>query len=153
MFDWNATVYGNRTDNDQIKTYNNRITAAAAFAALGNPGNNISGCVGDSRGYVLDTLGFDVNNTSRFNVGDWRNAVTYGVDAFQDDVTTTDSRGNSNVTTPGGMRTVSGGFVQWKRTIRPGSKSVSAIRYDNYELDSATFIRAATAFRRRSRSA
>ena len=43
----------------------------------GVPGNNISGCVGDSRGYVLDTLGIDVNNTTRFNVGDWRNAVTY----------------------------------------------------------------------------
>jgi hemoglobin/transferrin/lactoferrin receptor protein len=30
LFDWNATVYGNRTDNDQIKTYNNRTPPAAA---------------------------------------------------------------------------------------------------------------------------
>ena len=74
-------------------------------------GNNISGCVGDKRGYLLDTLGIDVNNTTRFNVGDWRNAVTYGFDAFQDKVRTSDSRGNSNITTPGGQRTVSGGFV------------------------------------------
>ena len=36
------------------------------------------------------------------------------MDAFQDDVKTFDSRGNSNITTPGGKRTVSGGFVQWK---------------------------------------
>ena len=25
LFDWNVTVYGNRTENDQIKTYHNRI--------------------------------------------------------------------------------------------------------------------------------
>ena len=58
---------------------------AAAFCAAA-PGNNISGCVGDSRGYRLDTIGGDVNNTSRFDVGDWRNAVTYGLDAFNDHV-------------------------------------------------------------------
>ena len=51
-----------------------------ASAALANPGNNISGCVGDKRGYHLDTVGIDVYNTTRFNVGDWRNAVTYGFD-------------------------------------------------------------------------
>ncbi len=111
-FDWNATVYGNRTDNDQVKTYNNRITSGGGVCTLANPGNNISGCVGDRRGYLLDTVGIDVNNTTRFNVGGWRNALTYGFDAFQDDVKTFDSRGNSNITTPNGQRTVSGGFVQ-----------------------------------------
>ena len=105
-FDWNATVYGNRTENDQVKTYNNRITTGGGICTLANPGNNISGCVGDRRGYLLDTVGIDVNNTTRFNVGDWRNAVTYGFDVFQDKVNTSDSRGNSNITTPGGERTV-----------------------------------------------
>ena len=76
LFDWNASLYGNRTENDQIKTYNNRISTGGGVCTTGNPGNNISGCVGDKRGYVLDTLGIDVNNTTRFNVGDWRNAVT-----------------------------------------------------------------------------
>ncbi len=85
-FDWNATVYGNRIENDQVKTYNTRITTGGGVCPISNPGNNISGCVGDRRSYVLDTLGVDVNNTTRFNVGDWRNAVTYGVDAFRDDV-------------------------------------------------------------------
>src|SRR5258708_1488155 len=108
-FDWNATLYGNRTDNDQVKTYHNS-TSGAAFCGPGNVGNNISGCVGDRRGYLLDTVGIDVNNTTRFNVGDWRNALTYGFDAFQDDVKTFDSRGNSNITTPSGQRTVSGGL-------------------------------------------
>ena len=141
LFDWNATLYGNRTDNDQLKTYNNRITngggGGPAVCPLTNPGNNISGCVGDRRGYLLDTIGVDVNNTSRFDYGSWRNAVTYGFDAFQDTVTTSDSRGNSNITTPSGERTVSGGFIQMKNNYSSWLEVVSALRYDHYELKSA----------------
>lgn len=137
-FDWSATVYGNRVENDQVKTYNNRITTGGGVCPIGNPGNNISGCVGDRRGYVLDTLGIDVNNTTRFNVGDWRNAVTYGVDAFRDDVVTSDSRGNSNITTPSGVRNVSGGFIQLKQNYSTWFEAISAIRYDHYDLDSRT---------------
>jgi hemoglobin/transferrin/lactoferrin receptor protein len=137
-FDWNATVYGNRVENDQVKTYNNRISTGGGVCPIGTPGNNISGCVGDRRGYVLDTLGFDVNNTTRFNVGEWRNAVTYGVDAFRDDVVTTDVRGNSDVTTPSGVRTVSGGFIQLKQNYSTWFEAISAIRYDRYDLDSRT---------------
>jgi hemoglobin/transferrin/lactoferrin receptor protein len=137
-FDWNATVYRNRVENDQVKTYNNRISTGGGVCPIGTPGNNISGCVGDRRGYVLDTLGFDVNNTTRFNVGDWRNAVTYGVDAFRDDVVTSDARGNSNITTPSGIRTVSGGFIQLKQNYSTWFEAVSAIRYDRYDLDSRT---------------
>jgi hemoglobin/transferrin/lactoferrin receptor protein len=137
LWDWNLTLYGNRTDNDQVKTYHNS-TAGAALCGPGSAGNNISGCVGDRRGYVLDTLGIDVNNTTRFNVGDWRNAVTLGVDAFQDDVRTSDSRGNSNITTPSGLRTVSGGFAQLKQNYSTWFEVISAIRYDRYDLHSPT---------------
>ncbi len=137
-FDWNATVYGNRVENDQVKTYNNRITTGGGVCPIGNPGNNISGCVGDRRGYVLDTLGIDVNNTTRFNVGDWRNAVTYGFDAFRDDVATNDARGNSEITTPSGVRTVSGGFIQLKQNYSTWFEAITAIRYDRYDLDSRT---------------
>jgi hemoglobin/transferrin/lactoferrin receptor protein len=133
LFDSHVSFYGNRTDNDQTKTYH-YSTGGAAYCGAGNFGNNISGCVGDRRGYVLDTYGFDANNTTRFNVGDWRNAVTYGVDAFQDDVKTTDSRGNSNITTPSGIRTVSGGFIQLKQNYSTWFEAVSAIRYDRYNL-------------------
>jgi hemoglobin/transferrin/lactoferrin receptor protein len=136
LWDWNLSLYGNRTDNDQIKTHHNSTSAPAICG--GAFGNNISGCVGDKRGYVLDTLGIDVNNTTRFNVGDWRNAVTLGVDAFQDDVKTFDSRGNSNITTPSGLRTVSGGFAQLKQNYSTWFEAVSAIRYDRYDLHSPT---------------
>ena len=134
-FDWNATIYGNRTDNDQIKTYHNSTSAPVICG--GAFGNNISGCVGDRRGYLLDTIGFDVYNTSRFNVGGWRNAFTVGVDAFRDDVSTFDSRGNSNITTPGGIRTVNGAFAQLKNNYSTWLEILSAIRYDRYDLDSA----------------
>jgi len=136
IWDWNMSLYGNRTDNDQLKTAHLSSTPSAFCG--GGFGNNVSGCVGDRRGYVLDTLGIDVNNTTRFNVGDWRNAVTFGVDAFQDDVKTFDSRGNSNITTPGGLRTVSGGFAQLKQNYSTWFEAVSAIRYDRYDLHSPT---------------
>ncbi|MCK1395048.1 TonB-dependent hemoglobin/transferrin/lactoferrin family receptor [Bradyrhizobium sp. 1] len=135
LFDSHVSVYGNRTDNDQTKTYH-YSTGGAAYCGAGNFGNNISGCVGDKRSYSLDTFGIDANNTTRFNVGDWRNAVTYGFDAFQDDVITTDSRGNSNITTPSGIRTVSGGFIQLKQNYGTWFEAVSAIRYDRYNLQS-----------------
>ncbi len=137
LFDWHASVYANRTDNDQTKIYHYSAPTATsnAYCGLNVGGNNISGCVGDPRGYVLDTVGVDVNNTSRFNAGDWRNAVTYGVDAFQDNVNTTDTRGNSNITTPSGLRTVSGGFVQLKNDYSSWLEIVSAVRYDRYSLD------------------
>lgn len=137
LFDWHMSAYGNRTENDQTKTYH-YSTSGAAYCGAGNFGNNISGCVGNKRGYTLDTFGFDVSNTTRFNVGEWRNALTYGVDAFQDDVITTDSRGNSNITTPSGIRTVSGGFMQLKQNYSTWFEAVSAIRYDRYNLQSGT---------------
>jgi hemoglobin/transferrin/lactoferrin receptor protein len=136
LFDFNVSLYGNRTDNDQTKTYH-YSTSGAALCGVGNAGNNISGCVGDRRGYLLDTIGVDVNNTSRFDVGSWRNAITYGFDAFNDKVSTSDSRGNSNITTPSGERTVSGGFIQLKNNYASWLEVVSALRYDHYELNSS----------------
>lgn len=134
LFDWSSKVYWNRTENDQIKT--GHTTATPSAFCGGVPGNPVSGCIGSNRGYLLDTFGIDVHNTSRFEVGDWRNAVTYGLDAFQDKVTTNDLRGTSEVTTPGGKRTVSGGFVQWRANYTSLLEVVGALRYDNYKLES-----------------
>ena len=136
LFDWNLGVYANRTTTDQTKIYH-YSTSGAAFCG-GGTGNNISGCVGDPRSYRIDTLGFDVNNTSRIAIGGWENAFTYGVDGFQDEVDSSDSRGNSNITTPGGKRTVSGGFLQWKGNYSRWLEIVGAARYDHYRLESAS---------------
>ena len=64
--------------------------------------------------------------------------MTLGIDAFQDDVSTNDSRGNSNITTPSGLRTVSGGFAQLKQNYSTWLEVISAIRYDRYDLHSPT---------------
>jgi hemoglobin/transferrin/lactoferrin receptor protein len=140
LFDWDAKVYWNRTDSDQVKIGHTATVPApgTACALRGLPGNGISGCTGDRRGYLLDTIGFDVHNTSRVDHGDFRHAFTYGGDAFQDEVSTYDVSGNSNATTPGGRRVVSGAFAQWKVGYLNWFDLISAVRYDNYQLTSAT---------------
>jgi hemoglobin/transferrin/lactoferrin receptor protein len=128
LFNWDANIYWNRTENNQTKIAHNA-------ASLGNP---ISGYIGDPRGYKLDTIGFDANNTSRFETGGFSHALTISGDAFKDDVNTFDSRGNSNITTPSGQRTVMGAFAQLKTTYSNWLEVIGAVRYDKYELESAT---------------
>ncbi|MET4752728.1 TonB-dependent hemoglobin/transferrin/lactoferrin family receptor [Bradyrhizobium sp. RT11b] len=135
-FDWDAKVYWNRTENDQVKTAHTSTTPSVFCSGV--PGNAVSGCIGSNRGYLLDTVGVDVYNTTRFDTGSWRHAVTYGLDAFQDKVSTQDRTGTSEVTTPGGQRTVSGGFVQWKANYTSMLEVIGALRYDNYQLSSAS---------------
>ena len=137
LFDFDLGLYATRTATDQWKSYH-YSTAGAALCGAGSAGNNISGCVGDPRSYQIDTIGFDFNNTSRVAVGNWENAFTYGIDGFQDDVSSADTRGNSNITTPGGKRTVAGGFLQWKANYSSWLEVVSAARYDHYRLESGT---------------
>ena len=123
-------------ENEQIKTFHTSTTPSVFCGGV--PGNAVSGCIGSNRGYQLDTVGVDVHNTTRFETYDWRHAVTYGLDAFQDKVVTNDLRGTSDVTTPGGQRTVCGGFVQWKANYTSLLEVIGALRYDNYQLKSAT---------------
>ncbi len=99
LFDWDAKIYWNRTENDQTKILHTSPTSAFGQCTTANPGNPISGCVGDPRSYDLNTFGFDVHNTSRAETGDWRHAFTYGLDGFQDKVKTFDETGNSFATT------------------------------------------------------
>jgi hemoglobin/transferrin/lactoferrin receptor protein len=130
LFDWDAKIYWNRTENDQIKLAH---TSSLNSAYCGNvaPGNPVSGCVGSTRSYTIDTYGFDVHNTTRVETGDWRHALTYGFDGFQDQVSTWDSSGNSNATTPPGTRTVTGAASSSGRvTIQfaAGSRRRCAVR-------------------------
>ena len=136
IFDWDGKIYWNRTDSQQVKIAHNSALASGNCAG-GQPGNSITGCVGDQRSYLIDTFGFDVHNTSRVETGDFRHAFTYGADGFRDDVSTADKSGNSNKTTPGGERTVTGAFVQWKLNYTSLFEMVSAVRYDNYKLSSS----------------
>jgi hemoglobin/transferrin/lactoferrin receptor protein len=116
--DWlnlNASGYRTTTDTDQV-----RIS--------GNPAQ-----IGQSRFFRIETIGLDINNTSRLQLGPAKLALTYGLDAFQDRVRTFDPFGNGDESTPRGERSVYGGFLQkhlnWGRF-----DLITGLRYDSYEL-------------------
>jgi hemoglobin/transferrin/lactoferrin receptor protein len=92
--------------------------------------------VGSRRSFNLETEGFDVFNTSRFNFGSTKLAVTYGGDGFRDTVVTSDPAGNGDEFTPSGARLVLGTFIQSKLTFFDTIDVIAALRYDSYELES-----------------
>ena len=128
LFNFDGNVYWTTTAQDQLKVQN---------GTPGSTGNPITGRIGDNRNFKIDTKGFDLANTSRYDVGEFRNTFTYGGDAFRDEVNNTDLTGNGEVTTPDGQRTVSGAFVQWKGNYSRWLEVITALRFDNYELSSA----------------
>lgn len=121
VFDFDANVYWTRTVNQQTKT-----------CCTSSP---ITGNLGSVRSFAVDTTGFDLNNTSRFDLGMLRNAITYGVDAFFDKVTVVDPTGTGALFTPNGKRDVAGGFVQWKAEAGTLFEVIGAARYDSFSLE------------------
>lgn len=116
--DWlnlNVSAYRTTTDTDQV-----RISGTPAQ-------------IGNSRFFRIETIGVDVNNTTRFDLGAVKMAVTYGVDAFQDQVRTYDPNSNGDETTPRGRRSAYGGFIQnhikWSMV-----DVIAGLRYDGYQL-------------------
>ena len=125
LLDFSAKVYQNNT------TLNQRVLSSALPGIFKEP-------VGALRGFDLETQGFDINNTSRFSFGNnmkW--ALTYGGDAFRDEVVTFDKAptGNGDDLTPSGRRTVAGAFVQSQLTMFSTIDIITALRYDSYELE------------------
>jgi len=124
LFDYKASVYFNGTDTDQTKN-----------AGTANP---ITGKIGDKRSFTVDTIGFDIYNTSRVDTGPVAHAITYGGDYFSDKVTVVDPGGASAYTTPNGDRRVDGAFVQVKSNYSM-LEFINAVRFDEYELKSGNF--------------
>jgi hemoglobin/transferrin/lactoferrin receptor protein len=123
IFDFDGNVYWTKTGTDQTK----RDGLPPGFGGIGN--------IGDTRNFTIDTKGFDVHNTSRFDTGPWRHAVTIGADGFNDKV---DTSGFGVVFTPSGERSVSGGFAQLKSNYSTWLEVIGALRYDRYGLDGGT---------------
>jgi hemoglobin/transferrin/lactoferrin receptor protein len=124
VFNWDANVYWTRTSTDQTKIDG----LPPAFGGIGD--------IGDTRNFSIETLGFDVNNTSRFETGAISHALTIGVDGFQDKV---DTSGFGVVFTPSGERTVSGAFLQLKSNYSTWLEVISALRFDQYRLEGGGF--------------
>ncbi|MEO8651813.1 MAG: TonB-dependent hemoglobin/transferrin/lactoferrin family receptor [Hyphomicrobiaceae bacterium] len=121
LLDFSAKAYRNATLLDQTRTN------FSPFEPIGS-----------RRSFDLVTTGFDVFNTSRFNFGAAKLAITYGADGFEDKVVTSDPIGNGDELTPGGRRTVMGSFVQGQLKFGTFLEIVSALRYDSYELEGGT---------------
>ena len=117
LFDFDGNIYWTRTATDQTLLVNGGIIGAVS---------------GDNRNFTVNTFGTDIHNTSRFDLGPVRNALTLGIDAFQDQV---DTQGFGTVFTPSGERTVSGGFAQWKMNYSTWLEVIGGLRYDQYTMD------------------
>jgi hemoglobin/transferrin/lactoferrin receptor protein len=124
LFDYKASVYFNSTETDQTKN--------------AGPASPITGAIGDKRSFTVDTIGFDIHNTSRVDTGPVAHAITYGGDYFSDKVTVKDPTGASGYTTPNGDRRVDGAFVQVKSNYSM-FEFINAVRFDEYELKSGNF--------------
>jgi hemoglobin/transferrin/lactoferrin receptor protein len=120
IFNWDANVYWTRTSTDQTKTDG----LPPMFGGIGN--------IGDTRNFSIETLGFNLNNTSRFESGAFRHAFTFGADGLQDKV---DTSGFGVVFTPSGERSLLGAFAQWKMNYSSWLEVISALRFDQYRLE------------------
>lgn len=112
LIDVSANVYYTNTQTDQVR----RGTMNA-------------------RSFEIDTYGFDLFNTSRFEAGAFSHELTYGIDGFLDEVEVVDPGGTGALFTPSGERTVFGGFVQDKAQYQEWLEIIAALRFDSYELD------------------
>lgn len=122
LFDWRSQFYWNQVDQDQTKVG-------------GSPTSTVTGPLGATRNFTINTTGFDVNNTSRFDWGSVENAITYGGDYFYDDVNNTDAYGFGEGYNPSGTRGIGGAFAQWKANYSTWLEVIGALRYDAYTMD------------------
>jgi hemoglobin/transferrin/lactoferrin receptor protein len=129
LFDFESTVYWTRTNQDQLKVANGSATSK---------GNPITGFIGDSRNFNIETAGFDAHNTSRVETGPLRHAFTYGGDYFEDRVKVIDVTGTGDLFTPSGQREVYGAFLQWKASYSTWFEMINAARYDAFKLTDGT---------------
>ncbi|WCS24259.1 TonB-dependent hemoglobin/transferrin/lactoferrin family receptor [Methylobacterium sp. NMS14P] len=130
LVDFNAKGYYSTTHNNL--TFLND-TASGLYGNLGvRAGNRIN--------YDIETTGFDVYNTARFDTWALSHALTIGGDAVFDRVRTTDIAGGfGSAFTPSGERTLAGAFIQDEVRYATWLRVVGALRYDHYDLSGGTY--------------
>ena len=138
LFNWDANVYWNRVDNDQVKIYNNRITIGAIRRLFAHQSRQQHlGLRRRSRAAIC-SIRIGLRRQQHVALRCRRLAQRHHLrrrwlPGRRDD--DANARGNSNVTTPGGVRTVTGGFAQLKQNYSTWLEVIGAIRYDNYQLE------------------
>jgi hemoglobin/transferrin/lactoferrin receptor protein len=105
------------------------VTPSRTYGGLGvRPGDPLT--------YSMETAGFDISNTSRFETFGLGHALTVGIDGAQDLGDTRDRAGGYGAAfTPSGERRLFGGFVQDEVRIASWLRTIGALRFDSYELD------------------
>ncbi|MBN9024344.1 MAG: TonB-dependent receptor [Rhizobiales bacterium] len=106
-------------------------------------GDNAAGTANTTSGRVIEDLGigFDLSNTSKFNLGNVAVSSTYGVEYFHDDVDayntwTPNSEGGVN---PSGNSGIGGVFSETTFTYNIVDV-IAGLRYDFYTLDGTTNV-------------
>lgn len=105
------------------------LSPTTTYGSLGvRPGAPLS--------YSMDTAGFDINNTSRFETFGFGHALTIGIDGAEDLAKTVDRAGGyGSAFTPSGERRLFGGFIQDEIRFTPWLRTIGALRFDSYELN------------------
>ena len=98
-------------------------------------GIDFTGPPGTTSSFMVNTTGFDIHNTSRFDTGPFRQTVTYGGDFKNDAADTMNGNDPGAPLTPGGQRNTYGSFLQWKTNYSTWFEMVNAVRYDGFALN------------------
>lgn len=117
-------------DNDAVD-----LTANLYFTTTRQEETRIAGAsLGRKTVVDIETPGFDLFNTSRFDLGRTDHALTVGVDGFQDTVEASRAGGPLDFT-PSGERSLYGAFVQDEVNLTDALSVVAALRFDTYRLE------------------
>ncbi|GJE25782.1 TonB-dependent hemoglobin/transferrin/lactoferrin family receptor [Methylobacterium organophilum] len=101
---------------------------------------NLGVRAGDRITYDIETTGFDVHNTARFDTWALSHALTIGGDAVFDRVKTTDEAGGfGSAFTPSGERSLAGAFIQDELRYASWLRVIGALRYDHYDLSGGAY--------------
>ncbi|MEM7214510.1 MAG: TonB-dependent hemoglobin/transferrin/lactoferrin family receptor [Pseudomonadota bacterium] len=118
LINLSASVYYTNTETEQTQLE----------ASMSVPAGNV-------RTFEIDTVGFDVYNTSNFSTGEFEHQLTIGIDGFEDRVSTNDPLGTGDEFTPSGERMVYGGFIQNQINYQDWLEIIGAVRFDSFDLE------------------
>jgi len=131
LFDFDATAYVSHTD--QQTTVTRRLLAPCGPGCT----MDFTGPVGTQSSFSIDTKGFDIHNSSRFDAFGLAHTVTLGGDFFRDDVVSSSTQTTPDAAfrlTPSGERQVYGGFAQWQIDRGDWLQVIGALRYDGFDM-------------------
>jgi len=140
LIDLNVSGYFTSTELTQTRL-ETLTKSVVVFPPFGPPSfvDQVVTPAGSKAKFEVDTVGFDIFNSSRFSLGQFNHTLTYGGDYFKDDVSTSDPNGSGDLFTPSGERETYGFYIQEKLEYGDWLEVIAALRYDSYELSGNGF--------------